>query len=157
MPTAASRMERSPRWPEFSQKPKPYCPLNWNILPVKPITAHCGYHGRNLSLWQVIREPDTTNVALKSSVCSAREEMVWRAWWWSVKQGAPQSWRWVFFYCVRALLALMVVSLRQPGSRQPTRAAVLESSTPSLPSFLTKGSIFQPLQVDAMLEKKQVL
>lgn len=117
VPKVANRMEQCPSWLECSQKLKRYCSLNWNILPIKPITALCGCHRRNLSLLQVIREPDRTNLTLKPStaVCSAREEMIWRPWCWWVKEDA-QSWRWECFYYVRAPLALPVVSLRQPGS-----------------------------------------
>ena len=84
VPAVANRMEQSPRWPEWSEKPKPYCSLNWDILPIKPITVLCGCHRRNLSLLQMIREPNRTKVTLKpsASVCSAREEMVWRPWCW---------------------------------------------------------------------------
>lgn len=111
----ANRMEQSPRWPEPSPKPKPYSSLNWDIFTIKPITALCGCHRRNLSPLQVIREPNMTKVTVKpsTSLYSAREHMVWR----SVKQDAPESWRWECFYHVRAPLALPVVSLRQPGSR----------------------------------------
>jgi len=119
VPVLVSRIEHSPRWPECSQKPKPYCSLNWDILPVKLITGLCGCHKRNLFLLHAIRESNWTNVTVKAStsVCSATGDMVWRPWCWSVKQGAPQSWRWECFYFVRAPLALTVVSLRQPGSR----------------------------------------
>lgn len=81
------------------------------LLPVLGYTCSKTHHSplwAPLSLLQVIRDPNRTNIRVKlsASVCSARVGVL-----------ITQSWKWERFSCVRAPLAWPAVSLRQPCCR----------------------------------------